>query len=170
MAFFSSVFSTGASKRRLFFLCVAIVLFAPNSLSVGFAGEPRMLPRPVHTTTVLVSDGKPRSIIIAPQRGPFAEAGRKVQEIVREYTGVTVPIYTPAKVTGKRGALLTSEAKKENLVFVGNIADNPALFEPYMRRFLVADQEEPGPDKFNLVTHPNPWGTGVGLLLIFVAA
>jgi len=155
---------------------VVTMWFAAFILMLNLMGEsaaellsndvPRMLPRPVNAQTVLVKDGEPRALIVASQEGHFAEARRRMQEIVHKMTGVTVPLRAPSEVTGERGLLLTSEAKRKNLVFVGNLSVNAGLFEPYLRRFLVADEDEPGPGKFRLVTHPNPWGTGVGLLLI----
>ena len=98
-----------------------------------------MLMRPVQSQTVLVRGKQPQALIVAPADGAFAKAAVQVQQLVRETTGTTLPIVTPSEVTGERGVLLTPEAKKRNLVFVGNLAVNPALFEPYMRRTLVAD-------------------------------
>ena len=158
---------------------VVTMWFAAFVLMLNLMGEsaaellsndvPRMLPRPVSARTVLVKDGEPRALIVASREGHFAEAGRRMQEIVHKTTSVTVPLRAPSEVTGERGLLLTSEAKRKNLMFIGNLSVNAALFEPYLRRFLVADEDEPGPGNFRLVTHPNPWGTGVGLLLIGVS-
>jgi len=132
----------------------------------AFGEEPRMLMRPVLSETVLVRGKQPQALIVAPANGPFAKAAVQVQQLVREATGTTLSIVRPSDVVGDRGALLRPEAKKKNLVLVGNLAVNPALFEPYMRRMLIADEETPGAGECLVVTHPNPWGTGVGLLLI----
>ena len=105
-----------------------------------------MLPRPVISDVEIARDGKPQALIVAPREGPFAQAGRRVQGIIREMTGVSVPIRRPEEVTGERGILLKPEAKRVSLVFVGNLSVNPALFEPYARRMLVADEKDPGPD------------------------
>jgi len=128
--------------------------------------EPRMLMRPVYSDTVLVWENRPEAIIVAPANGVFAEAAAKVQQVVREATGATLALAGPSDVTGKRGLMLTPEAKRKNLLFVGNLAVNSALFEPYVRRMLVADEEDPGRGNGRVVTHPNPWGTGVGMLLV----
>jgi len=90
-----------------------------------------MLPRPVISDVEIARDGKPQALIVAPREGLFAQAGRRIQGIIREMTGVSVPIRRPEEVTGERGILLKPEAKRVSLVFVGNLSVNPALFEPY---------------------------------------
>jgi hypothetical protein len=146
-----------------------LALIATLSILTGLrsnADVPHMLPRPIHPKVVLGCNGESSALIVAPQKGPFAEVGREIQGIIHEATGVTIPICSPENVTDERGLLLTPEAKKKNLVFVGNLSVNPALLEPYMRRMFVADEDDPGSGRFKIVTHPNPWGTGVGLVLI----
>jgi len=161
----------GDRRRRgalVGWVALVLGLTLPRDAAAGEPGRdvPRMLPRPVHSETVVARDGRAQALIVAPSKGPFADAGSKVQELVRRVTGTTVPLVRPSEVTGRRGLLLTPEAKGKNLVFVGNLAVNPALFEPYVRRMLIADEADPGPGKFRLTTHPNPWGTGAGLLLV----
>jgi len=151
---------------RTIFIISLIAAFNILSALGSSADVPRMLPRSIYPKVVLVRNGESSALIVTPQKGPFTEAGREIQGIIHKATGVSVPIRLPKNVTDERGLLLTPEAKRANLIFVGNLSANPALFEPYVRRMLMADENDPGPGRFKIVTHPNPWGTGVGLVLI----
>ncbi|MCD6507510.1 hypothetical protein J7M22_12920 [Candidatus Poribacteria bacterium] len=151
--------------RRIFILASIAMLSILSGLGSN-ADVLCMLPRSIYPKVVLVHNGESSALIVAPQKGPFAEAGREIQGIIHEATGVSVPIRPPKNVTDERGLSLTPEAKRANLIFIGNLSVNSALFEPYVRRMLVADEDDPGPGRFKIVTHPNPWGTGVGLVLI----
>jgi len=153
-----------AHGRRL--ACVALMAAWLAGGRVAGGEAPRMLRRPVLSEIAVVRDGAPLARIVAPPDGPFAAAAKQVQDAIRGATGAAVPIVAPEAVTGERGLLLTAEARGQALLFVGNVAANRALFEPYVRRMLVADEAEPGPGACRIVTHPNPWGTGGGLVLV----
>jgi len=126
--------------------------------------SPRMRPRTVHSTVPIVLEGKPTAKIVTPASEiwrPFAE---QVVQLIEKWTGVRLPVVEPGEVLREDGALLTNEAKRTSLLFTGNVAVNAALFEPYMRRFLVADDTDPGQPL--LQVHPNPWGGGAGIVLV----
>ena len=143
------------------------------------AEEPRMLPREIHSETVLVKDGTARAVIAAPKDGPWSDAAEHVQDAILELTGARLPILSPGKLCLKDGLMLKEEYKRKAVIFVGNLSVNPALFEPYVRRWFVVDgQDYTGIKKddyamfrvprsgWTVQTFPNPWGTGVGYAIV----
>ncbi|MFQ5808722.1 MAG: hypothetical protein ACE5JM_03795, partial [Armatimonadota bacterium] len=159
-------------RRRTLMSCgrlaVAVVIAASVIAGRAAAQTPtaRMLPRELHPDTVIVARGQPRAAIVAPREGEYAAAATRCRAIVEEATGVRLPIQPPAAVTDERGLLLSDDAKQTSLIFVGHIGVSPALLEPYLRRWLVADDASPAPGEFLIETRPNPWGAGHGYLLV----
>jgi len=136
-----------------------------------------MLRREVHATTVLVANGRPKALIVAPKRGPFADAARQVSDAIKRATGVALPLKSPLDVTDTsrtlperaRGLMLTAEAKKTPLLIIGNLSNNSAMFEPHLRRWFVCGRGSFAEGTFRLATYENPWGTGVGYCLLGAA-
>ena len=128
------------------------------------AEVPRMLPREIHSETVLVKDGAPEAVIATPDKGPWSETARQVRDSVLAMTGARLPILSPAELCQVDGLMLKDELKRKAVIFVGNLAVNSALFEPYLRRWFVVDEESPG--TWTAQTFPNPWGTGVGYAIV----
>jgi len=128
------------------------------------AEAPRMLPREIRSETVLVDGGAPRAVIAAPKEAPWSDAAEQVRDAILELTGARLPIMGTGKLCEKDGLMLKEEFKRQAVIFVGSIATNPALFEPYLRRWFAIDEESPG--TWTVQTFPNPWGTGTGYAIV----
>lgn len=105
------------------------------------AEEPRMLPREVHAETVLVREGRPEAVIVAPAEGVWRQAAEQVAAGVERLTGARLPILAPEEVTQKDRPHLREEFRRRPVVFVGNVGVNVALFEPYVRGWFIVDEE-----------------------------
>lgn len=123
-----------------------------------------MLPRPIHSHVDLVRDAKAAAIIVAPHSEPWNTLAKQAAEVVHDWTGVQLQCVTPESILDKKTLLFTDEAKKQSLIFIGNIAVNPAFLQPYVRRLLVVDELSPG--SAALQTQPNALGNGKGLVLV----
>lgn len=126
--------------------------------------EPKMLMREIHSETVLVERGKPLAVIVAPLEGTWHNSGEKLREGIAEIAGSKLKLLSPKEVCSKDGLTLRKKFKETAIVFVGNIRSNRALFQPYLRRWFVVDEETPG--GWTVHTFPNPWGTGIGYALV----
>jgi len=148
------------------------------------AAAPAMLPREVKSEAVLVQDGKTEAVILAPQRGQWLEAARKVSEGIAALTGARLPVVAPEEAILADGVRLQEAFKRRTVIFVGNIAVNPALLEPYLRRWFVVDAENLVPGRtatgpgysdrplpsgrqgWTVETFLDAWGHGAGCVLV----
>lgn len=123
-----------------------------------------MLRRPVHCHIDLVRSAQAAAMIVAPPCEPWNTLAKQVADAVREWTGAALRCVTPAEVVDQNAVVLNDDAKKQSLIFIGNLAANPAMLQPYVRRWLVADEQSPG--CATLQTQPNALGHGNGVMLI----
>jgi hypothetical protein len=130
-----------------------------------------MLPREVHSCTLIAADGQPKAVIVARADGPFAQAAEDVRSAINEATGAQLAIKRPSEVTDNsetlperaRGLMILDAFKQVPLIMVGNLSVNPAMFEPHLRQWFVSNKESFAAGEFRLATFGNPWGTGAGI-------
>ena len=129
-------------------------------------------PKPVEMTTHLVRDGKPAATIAVPDDAAHAAVGAKLQALVAERTGVTVPI-VPARdlVTGPAGeftpdVLKPRSAGGRDLVLLGDLTSNPAIARLYVQWQAFEDAAYPGVGGYTVRSVVDPAGVGWNAVIL----
>ncbi len=114
--------------------------------------------KPSHPRTVLVEAGKPRSLIIHPDKPGYAEAARELAESIRNSSGAVIPVKSDRKYTDADRA--------ETLICLGRMNNNRLALDLYFWRYIVSDDWFPGPGGYELRTVTDPWGTGRNVIML----
>ena len=115
--------------------------------------------------TALVAAGRPAAVIVYPSQGGRA-LGEKVRDAVREKTGVELPLVADTDVTEKDYPVLLPEFREKNLIVLGRLATNRALWSAYNRYLTAEDGYYPGGDGFVVRTAANVFGNGKNHLVL----
>lgn len=115
--------------------------------------------KPLYPDTVVVEDGQPRAIIVAPADGDWRAIADEVAAAIAEATGVTLPIVGPEDASDEVLA-------ETNAIVLGSIINNRALLYPYSHQLTFADGIYPGAGGYEVRTVNDPWGTGKNLIAI----
>jgi len=121
--------------------------------------------RPRNGATALVAEGKPTAVIVYPSEGGRA-LGEKVRDAVRAKTGVELPLLADTEVTEKEYPVVLPEFQKQNLILLGRLATNRALWPAYNRFLTAEDGYYPGGDGFVVRTAANVFGNGKNQIIL----
>ena len=113
----------------------------------------------LHLETPLVRGGRPAATVIAPASGEYDDLARRIQEAVREGTGVELPIAPdtfPAAAVPLAG----------HTIVLGNRSTNRTIEELYNRHFCLLDLRYPGAGGHVLRSLHNPFGNGWNAVLV----
>lgn len=109
--------------------------------------------------TVLVADGQPTAVIVAPVEAEWAAEAESLAGVIEQATGARPEIRPGDSVTNE-------ELAATNAVLLGNVANNRAFLYPYMHDQAYADGVFPGPAGYELRTAQDPFGTRHNLLIV----
>jgi hypothetical protein len=109
----------------------------------------------LYLVTKLVDESKPAITIVAPAE--YASEGRKIKDVIKELTGVTVPLlenYPEQRIIPLDG----------NLILLGNRSTNPAIGVLYDRAYTFLDLKYPGSGGYVVRSLHSPFGNGRNVL------
>ncbi len=109
--------------------------------------------------TVLVADGQPQAVIVAPEGEEWQQVAAAVQDLVRNLTGAEMPVKTATDISD-------DEIRDTNAVILGSVVNNRRLLYLYSHYYVFADDVYPGEDGYEVRTVHDPWGTGKNALVI----
>lgn len=121
--------------------------------------------RPRNGTTSLVTEGRADAVIVYPHKEGRA-LGEKVREAIRAKTGVELPLLADTEVTEKDHPIVLPEFQKKNLILLGRLATNRALWPAYNRFLTAEDGYYPGGDGFVVRTAANVFGNGKNQIIL----
>ncbi len=132
----------------------------------------RAAPKPVSTTTFLVRDGQPNAVIGVPEDPAYARVAARLQQRIRQRSGVTVPI-VPGRslVTGPAGIFTPNVSRPipaggRNLILFGDLTSNPAIARFYTQWYAFEDAAYPGRGGHTIRTLIDPAGLGWNAVLL----
>ncbi len=139
------------------------------SLVSGVAPPPPPPPEPIppvytqlkelYLDTHLVKDGRSAVTIVAPASGIYERQAARIQQAIKELTGVTVPIATDE-------APQAAAPMATNLIALGNRSTNKTIEELYNRYYTLLDLRYPGPEGYVVRTLHNPFGDGHNVVFV----
>ncbi len=115
--------------------------------------------------TAVVADGKPAAVIVYPSKDGRA-LGERVRDLVREKTGVELPLVADTEVTEKEYPIVLPEYREKNLIVLGRLATNRALWPAYNRFLAAEDGYYPGGDGFVVRTAAGVFGNDKNYLIL----
>lgn len=124
-------------------------------------------PRPLEPRTFLVREGQPAAVIAVPDY-EYDQVAARLQAVLRERTGVEVPVVKASGlVTGAAHAFKPEVAKgPRNLILLGNLATNKALARLYINWYAFEDGAYPGMGGHTVRTVLSPEGTGFNAVIL----
>jgi hypothetical protein len=143
-------------------------------------------PKPRYPETVLVAEGRPRAVVLAPEGAEWGEVAVQVRQAIARASGVELPVRLVPTVPKLLAQGKLPPAEKESAldasewggapprlgdqpvaaVLVGNVADNAAFLYLYTHEYTWADHAFPGPGGFELATVHDPWGVGLNAVIV----
>ena len=115
----------------------------------------------LHLDTVLAHQGKPAGRIVLPDSGVYDEHGKRIQDCLKELTGVEFPVVRDTDLR-----LTRDQRLDENLVLLGNRNTNKAISDLYDLYYCLLDLRYPGPGGSVVRTLHSPFGDGHNVVLI----
>ncbi len=121
----------------------------------------------LYPDTPLLQDGRPAAIVVASASDPAAAAAAAiVAAALKDRYAVEFPVVADAAVCPRRLAPVGDAYQTNNLIVVGNLYNNRAIFPLYALRLCGTDSGYPGDGGYEVRTVSNPWGTGRNVLVV----
>jgi hypothetical protein len=121
--------------------------------------------RPKEGRTLLVDSGKPTAIIVYPKKSGDTLAN-ELQQRIREKTSVSLPVLSDVEVTETEAPKIKAEYRHRNLILIGQLGTNRALWSAYNRFLAAEDGYYPGGNGFVLRTAAGVLEKGVNHLIL----
>ncbi len=134
-----------------------------------WAAEQPRLPqvKDFHLNTVLVDNGKPAAIIVAPERDGYGPVAKKLQAAIKEASGAELRVVPDTSFLERRQpgrvALPSPDHPafaESNMILLGNLMTNCVCAMLYCQEYVNTDAAWPGPGGHLLETVHNPLGKG----------
>jgi hypothetical protein len=116
-------------------------------------------PKELYLETVLVEEGKGRTIIVSPKGDDYIHLAKGIQDKIWECSGALVPIIGDSLYS-------KSEHQRCNAIMLGNICVNRALIPLYHLYYVLTDGDYPGRGGYEVRTVHDPWGLGTNVVLL----
>lgn len=122
--------------------------------------------RPTFPKTVLTWEGVSTAVIVHPEGQHYIDLAKRLQDAVRTATGAALPLVSDIEATEKDAPILKKQFQMTNLILLGRLGNNRAIW-PFYNRFLCAvDGYYPGGDGFVIRTAANAFGNGCNALIL----
>ena len=140
--------------------CILVVLLAAPCWPQEPADAPRPIEelRPTHPDTPIVVDGQANAAIVVPDTHEMGLVGRRVAARIRSLTGADLPLFTSTDAP--------SDVRDWQLVLLGNMANNPVLFDLYLQHYTACDLLYPGEGGYVVRSVHDPWGKGYNAIVL----
>lgn len=117
--------------------------------------------------TRLVEGGKPAVTIVYPAQGAWYKAlAEKVRAAIEAKSGVRVPILSDVEATRAGPPILKGELEQQNLILIGRLGINRAMWPAYNRFLDATDGYYPGGDGFVVRTAADVYRNGKNHLIL----
>lgn len=127
----------------------------------------RVLSKPRDGSTILVGSAGAMATIVYPAT---TSDGRKqaeaIRSAIRTQSGVDLPIISDVEATDTAAPILKSSLKEQNLILIGRLATNRALWSAYNRFLAAEDGYYPGGEGFVIRTAADVFGNGKNHIIL----
>ena len=150
-------------RRGMSVVLAVVVVFSaecvPAEEPVAAAGQTEITElADLCLTTTLAEDGQPECVIVIPDRPHFRRLAERIQAIVRECSGVNLPIRNDTESL--------DVLERGDAIAIGCLANNKLIENLYLDWFTLCDRWYPGPGGWLVRTIHNPYGTGNNAILL----
>ncbi|NLX95888.1 MAG: hypothetical protein GXY83_06910 [Rhodopirellula sp.] len=113
----------------------------------------------LYPETILVRNGNPAAMIVAPAAKEYLTLASKLQSKIREISGAELPVETADTAPADKIQSTTA-------ILLGNVCDNHALRPLYALMYTPVDHACPPAGGFLAHTVHDPWGTGSNAVVL----
>jgi len=144
-------------------LALACVAYAQGNPASRIEARARRL----YPDTALVLGGKPAAIIVYPHgRAEYEAMARKIRAAVESVTGGSLEAVPDTVVTEKRHPVLRKEYRRRNLILLGRLGINRAIWGVYNRFLCAVDGYYPGKGGYVVRTAANVYSNGANTIIV----
>jgi hypothetical protein len=123
--------------------------------------------KPRDGKTLLVKDGSPQAAIVYPSGSENGKAqAERIRAAIEARTGASLPVVSDVTATEEKAPILKREFRDQNLIIIGRLATNLALWSAYNRFLAAEDGYYPGGDGFVVRTAADVFGNGRNHLIL----
>ena len=137
---------------------MTLLIFACLALAAQAGESPER--KPFVLDTVLVSQGVPEAVIVAPDRPEFQALAEKI----RAAAGASIPIRKDSEFASSNGE--PKATPDANVILLGNQQSSGLVTQLCFRGYCMVDTTYPGKGCYIIRTIHDPWGTGVNVILL----
>ena len=142
-------------------------VFELSGIELRTAGEWRAPSRPTFPRTRLATAGQPAATVVYPSG---TDSGRtlaqRVQAVVRDHVGVLLPTVPDVEATEVERPVLRPAFRNRNLILIGRLGTNRAMWPAYNRFLCAADGHHPGGDGYVVRTASNVLRNGCNHVIL----
>lgn len=128
--------------------------------------RPKLAPRKTFGKTTLVESGKPNTYIIYPSIGKYREPAQRLKNIIGLHTGCEIPVISDVEATEADRPVLKKLYRDSNLILIGRLGINRAMWPAYGRFLCATDGYYPGGDGYVVRTAANVMHNGKNHLIL----
>jgi hypothetical protein len=119
------------------------------------------------STTFIVKGGKPTATIVYPSYAPEYKAlAERLRDAIAKKTGISLPIVSDVDATKAGPPILKGEIADQNLILIGHLGINRAIWPAYNRFLAAADGYYPGGDGYVVRTAANVMRNGKNQIIL----
>ena len=123
--------------------------------------------RRVYPTTAIVEDGSQNAHIIYPSPSPeLKKQAEKLSNAVRAKTGVAIPVKSDIEVTESDRPVIREPYRSQNLILIGRLGTNRAIWPAYNRFLCAVDGYYPGGEGYVVRTASNVMRNGKNHIIL----
>ena len=158
------VASGATTLASLFLPCLALA-----QLGTAIAGEAdmRVGPRRAFSETVLVRAKRSECVVVYPSRpSRYRRLATEIQSAIYGFTGVRPRALTDVEATHAEHPVLREELARANLILLGRLGINRAIWPVYNRFLCAVDGYYPGGNGYVARTASNVFGNGRNTIVV----
>lgn len=118
-------------------------------------------------TTTLLREGIAQATIIYPSGTKAGkDQGEAIRAAIQARSGTNLPLLSDAEATEEKDPILRADLRSQNLIIIGRLATNRALWSAYNRFLAAEDGYYPGGEGFVVRTAADVFGNGKNHLIL----
>jgi len=127
----------------------------------------RVVSRPRDGSTTLLQDGAAKATIIYPSTTKDGKTqGEAIRSAIEAQSGINLPLLSDVEATDEKAPILHPNLREQNLIIIGRLATNRALWSAYNRFLAAEDGYYPGGEGFVVRTAADVFRNGKNHLIL----
>jgi len=150
-------------ERKLLSLNCVMMLFAAMPFAVC---AEETAPRRLYSETAIVCSNEPAAWVVYPSGTPgYLEMAGKIAAAVKAKTGVDIKLLPDTEVAETNHPVLLDQYRNRNLILLGRLGINRAIWGVYNRFLCAVDGYYPGGDGYVVRTAANVYKNGANTII-----